>query len=92
MGSNEMTNVRICWYLCGLFAASLVISSAITVHPDSQNTMVLVSSVGTAASVVFGTLAFVGGRTALLQARWVTVTLRCVAVLATLVVFLFGFG
>ena len=87
-----MTNVRICWYLCGLFAASLVISSAITVVPGLEYALWLEMWAETAASVVFGILAFVGGRTALLQAKWVTVTLRCVAVLATLVVFLFVLG
>ena len=87
-----MTSVGICWYLCGLLALSLGITSLITAHPTMHNTMSWVMAAEAAGSIGFGTLAVVGRRTAFLQARWVTWTLGCVAVLVTLAVLPFVLG
>jgi hypothetical protein len=87
-----MTNVKICWYLCGLFAISLMASSLITVHPASQNKMAIVMGTEATVSFAFGILAFAAKRKESMQAKWLTWTLSCVAVLSTIAVLCITIG
>ena len=79
----EATLAGICWYLCVLFAVGLAV--AITVDG-------LLATTFGALSVAFGIGGWVLRRRARPEPRWLLLTFRCLALLATVAVLLMLVG
>ena len=88
IAATAMTVINLSWYLCGLFAVALVVSSAITVAPGGQAWMRLVMGIWLALSVLFAAVAVIFRLRHVPQPKWLLRLFQCLAVLATVVVFL----
>ena len=81
-----MTVINLSWYLCVLFAVALAISSAITVAPGIL--MFKITGIWLALSILFAVVANIFRRFRVPQPKWLLRLFQCVAVLATLAVFM----
>lgn len=87
-----MKVASICWYLCGLFAVGLLISSAISAGPRAETAMAILMGVKAGLCVLFGILAAVLKHLKLAEPPWVVRVFQGLAVLATILVVLLAGG
>jgi hypothetical protein len=81
-----MNHAGVCWYLSGLFAVALAVTSAMSFHPDARSEAWLLMGSDAGLSIVFALLA-VGYRLKRLPSpRWLLRVFQCLAVLGTIVV------
>lgn len=82
-----MTVISISWYLSGLFATALALSSAITVAPGVSTFRI--TGIPLALTIFFTLVAVIFKWFRVPQPKWLLRLFQCFAVLATLAV-LFG--
>lgn len=81
-----MRVANICWYLCGLLAVALLLTSAITVHPNAQREIAMMMGVEAVLCVGFGVLGIVFKWMLSVDPPWLVRTFQCLAVLVTILV------
>ena len=87
-----MKVAHICWYLCGLLAVALLLTSATSFHPRAEGLRAIEMGVESGLVVLFGVLGVVLTRLNLAEPRWVVRTFQWLALLATVYVLLIALG
>jgi hypothetical protein len=83
-----MKVAHLCWYLCGLLALALLLTSATSFHPNAEGLRAVELGVEAGLAILFGILAVVLTRLNLTEPQWVVRTFQCLAFVATVFVVL----